>query len=648
MTVLDREAVLAGVDLGELLTQLGEARGLRAKGRQYPCPSREHDQSGDTPPVTLGEAKQGHGIWNCHSCPASGSAVDALIAAGGARDAKDALTQLSGEVERRHVAQPQPVQRQRQPPRVVAPADAPTPGALAAIERRKGWTAPTLERLGVGWLQAEKRFAIPVADATGRPTGRVLYQPGGDPKSLADGGTQRQLFPAPESLEGDEAWLVEGEPDGISMHELGLAASGVPGTEGWKSAWASRFSRFKRAVVVADCDTEGRRLARAVAIDLAEVGVEVRVVDLGPGRDDKYDVGDLLVEAGAAEARAQLERLAQSAKVITTATAHLERAAVAAEQAGLPLTLRDGADVLAATETFVPAVWGKHPNVLWAEGEPLLLTAPTGAGKTTLAQQIILRRCGVLDAPLLDLTVNPSKRPVLYLSLDRDKQAQRSMRRMTETVPRGRLLWHSNLGGYRPAQNPPAQFVDWLRMHDVGTLVVDSLYGLLATLKDDRVLDWYAHLTRELAEAAIEVMVLHHNRKAGKDDVGSRIDHIYGGSQIGWAAGSVLALTGEPGSAEVDCYHVKQPARLCGPWTLTHDHAKGVTTSKKHPTIEEFLAAAGTATTKDIVAGCHLGDGRELERRTGKKMLLLVEQGVVREVEGGWQLAAARKDDIPF
>jgi replicative DNA helicase len=79
----------------------------------------------------------------------------------------------------------------------------------------------------------------------------------------------------------------------------------------------------------------------------------------------------------------------------------------------------------------VPAVWGEGDNILWAEGEALIIAGPPGVGKTTVGQQVLLAAIGV-RAHALGMAVRPAKR-VLYLASDRPQQAARSMARMVTT-----------------------------------------------------------------------------------------------------------------------------------------------------------------------------------------------------------------------
>jgi replicative DNA helicase len=75
--------------------------------------------------------------------------------------------------------------------------------------------------------------------------------------------------------------------------------------------------------------------------------------------------------------------------------------------------------------------WGDGDQVLWADGESLVIDGPQGVGKTTLAQQLALGRAGFDEyAKLLGFPIIPGQRRVLYLAMDRPKQAARSFRRM--------------------------------------------------------------------------------------------------------------------------------------------------------------------------------------------------------------------------
>jgi putative DNA primase/helicase len=166
---------------------------------------------------------------------------------------------------------------------------------------RKGWTLPTLERLGVTFEAG--RFVFHLETDDGVACGAVRYADDGRrPKMVADAGTTREPWPRPEVIEGPTLYVVEGEPDALSMAELGLPAVAYPGVGKASSEWPHRLiygpdGRRERVVFLSDCDDGGRKKARALAGDVAALGVSAFVADLAAERRDGFDVGDLLVAA---------------------------------------------------------------------------------------------------------------------------------------------------------------------------------------------------------------------------------------------------------------------------------------------------------------------------------------------------------------
>ncbi len=320
----DRSELLAATDLRALLVEL---TGTDARGTAYPCPSPEHDQTGRTPPVTVGE-RGGYEVWKCHACGLGGTAIDALMLARGL-DTAGAFADLRQRTGKTNAPQ-------RNTRRERAPDPLPTEqqfadwsqrlvddGRLVGLAfQRRGWTRTALATLGVGVDSEAKRLTLPIRDRHAVLVNVCRYQPtpkGGERKMISLAGRPRDLFPAPETLEGGEVWLVEGEPDAIAAASLGLPAVGIPGVEFAKRLDVERFRRFRRVNVLLDCDTQGRNAAATVGARFAEAGIAARVLDLDPSRCDGYDLGDLVRDAsqdGEDALRSvarMLERMAQDA-----------------------------------------------------------------------------------------------------------------------------------------------------------------------------------------------------------------------------------------------------------------------------------------------------------------------------------------------
>ena len=241
-----------------------------------------------------------------------------------------------------------------------------------------------------------------------------------------------------------------------------------------------------------------------------------------------------------------------------------------------------GSFILDRPET-VPALWGHGDQVLWAEGEALLIAGPSGVGKTTVVQQVILSAIGVHTGPVLGLPVRRFKK-FLYLASDRPQQAARSMGRMVS--PADRELLDERLV-FWPGP-PPSDFIK-----DPGILLrlcqaagadgvcLDSLKDMAGELASEEGGQAINQAIQRTLVEGIEVIGLHHHRKqgGGKDSgkEATSLDELYGSTWITAGAGSVVSLWGSAGEPIVSLRHLKQPAGECGPWKLKHDHPVGRT-----------------------------------------------------------------------
>lgn len=171
------------------------------------------------------------------------------------------------------------------------------PLVLDRLKDLRGWEAQAIFQLGLGL--DDKQVVFFARNAEGRITGISRYQPNEKlrrgPKNKAEGA--RELFPAPEEINADSVWLVEGEPDAVAVTSMDLPAVAVPGVNTWKAGWAERFEMFERVYVCFDCDDQGRE---AATIRVKQLGQYTHAipVDLDPQRSDGYDANDHLLEHG--------------------------------------------------------------------------------------------------------------------------------------------------------------------------------------------------------------------------------------------------------------------------------------------------------------------------------------------------------------
>jgi hypothetical protein len=259
------------------------------------------------------------GAWICHGCGAKGGAYDAALALGWSPREAIALLERHGLTGRQGAARSTftsiptcslrateaDVRRWRR--NLLA-----DPQALQSLDQLRGWHWAAIGRLEVGY--DGRRVTFPYRDAVGRLVGIGRYdpnpnRPAGQPKLLADPGSRRQLFPAPERVR-PASWLflLEGEPDEVKAASLALPAVAVPGVAGWRREYVERF-RARRVVVCLDCDQAGRAAAERIAGELVGVAADVRLLDLDNRDESGSDFSDWTAPAKSAAERLAMRRI---------------------------------------------------------------------------------------------------------------------------------------------------------------------------------------------------------------------------------------------------------------------------------------------------------------------------------------------------
>jgi replicative DNA helicase len=311
----------------------------------------------------------------------------------------------------------------------------------------------------------------------------------------------------------------------------------------------------------------------------------------------------------------------------------------------------DGASFVLGEPDRVPAVWGDGQAVLWSEGEALWIVGPQGVGKTTLAGQLALRRAGVIDGPLLGMTVAADERRVLYVAADRPRQAARSLRRMVGLEHEDRLrerlaVWRGPLPFDLLAD--PSQLAALADQQGAGTLVIDSAKDVAAGLAKDEVGAAVNIAMQHVVAAGIELVVLHHQRKAQADNKAPRsLDDVYGSTFLTAAAGSVALLWGDAGDPVVELRHLKQPAEDVGPLKIVHDHRRGATGLHEPvdlPALLDQAAGDGGLTAADAARALYgvTGPSPSVKEKARRKLDGMVEAGLATEVSGRKGGAATR------
>jgi hypothetical protein len=288
----------------------------------------------------------------------------------------------------------------------------------------------------------------------------------------------------------------------------------------------------------------------------------------------------------------------------------------------------DGATFVLEAPESIPALWGNDgKGVLWAEGEGFMLCGPQGVGKSTIAQQVVLRRLGLRTAPLLGLPVRPADGRVLLLGMDRPNQIARSLRRMVtdedKEVLRERLVvWKGPLP-FNVTKDARA-LADFAEAHGAVDVVADSYKDLAPGIVQDEIGSAINMAVQEIVARGMQWMGLHHQRKAtGDNKRPSTLDDVYGSAWLTAGLGSVALLLAKPGSAAVELLHLKQPAEPVGPLELLHDHATGRTEVRNtEDDLLGLLLEKGSAGVTEREAAEYLfgvGDGDSNEDKNARK-----------------------------
>jgi len=307
------------------------------------------------------------------------------------------------------------------------------------------------------------------------------------------------------------------------------------------------------------------------------------------------------------------------------------------------LRYRPGGSFVLDTSPDPEPIWGSGTQVLWASGEALVIVGGQGVGKTTLAQQIALGRCGfdeyaeVLGFPVASWDAGP----VCYLAMDRPKQAARSFRRMVGESWRGELdqmlhVWEGpplvDLARY------PTALTEYAVRVGARTLVVDSIKDAALGLSDDEVGAGWNRARQMALREGVEIIELHHNRKAisGAKAARTSIDDVYGSTWITSGAGSVVLLAGAPGDPVVTLHHLKQPADEVGPLKVLHDHTIGRSTIWEQVSLVEFVGARPEGVTAiDTARALFDGDSAAQQEKARRRLKSLTDQGLIRCLDEG-------------
>ncbi len=238
----------------------------------------------------------------------------------------------------------------------------------------------TVEQFRLGYLNDGMRhwWVFPIHHADGRFMAQKRHAAdGAEPKSRwAPKGAKngRPLFPLSLTTSGT-VWLCGGELRALAAVSAGLPAVGWTAGETTMQLPPALLDRLRNRTVgiVPDNDDTGRNWANAVAAQLAAVGIDVRIVDLGL-QNPHDDLGDWLVEQqiqhgnAPADVQAKLQAAIDQTPPVTADEAPHEQSAAATNAGGT------NADTASSTATSTNATTS---TVTGSTATPGATTGPT-------------------------------------------------------------------------------------------------------------------------------------------------------------------------------------------------------------------------------------------------------------------------------
>lgn len=289
----------------------------------------------------------------------------------------------------------------------------------------------------------------------------------------------------------------------------------------------------------------------------------------------------------------------------------------------------------------IPAVWGGGDEVLWSEGEPLIITGPPGVGKTTLGGNVIAGRLG-LETEALGYPVRAGARRTLLLAMDRPAQIQRALARRFREYARDELkekliVWK----GPPPADlaRYPEQLLAMANYANADTVVLDSLKDAAVKLSDEETGQGISRAMNHCVTNGVEILAYHHQTKRGAGGMGkpTSLADVYGSAWITAGAGSVLLLWGPAGDSIVELAHLKQPADAVGPLQVLHDHEMGLSSIVQNVDVMALVRAKPHGiTAKEAARALFANDkptANEVEKAR-RKLAALIKAGHLRQRDG--------------
>jgi len=432
---------------------------------------------------------------------------------------------------------------------------------------------------------------------------------------------------------GDTIYLVEGEKDADRLISMGMTATTNPeGAGKWKPEYTQLLRQASDVVIIADNDKPGFEHAELVRAELHGHWADV-VVMRGAVDRDKADVSDHL-DAGFG--------MDEMIVVENPVPFHLTSDGIRETDR---FRFSSGKSLL-SMPPVPPAVWGDGGDILWAQGQSLIIAGHDGTGKTTLAGNLVRALLGI-TSEVLGLTVAPAKKNVLYLAMDRPMQAKSNLARMfgpQDEDALGKLVFHEGPPPEDFAKNTKL-LAEMCEAADADICIIDSLKDAAVPLTDDATGAGWNRSRQEALARGIQLLELHHPRKPGGEQSADKIPELadlYGSRWIAAGAGSVIILHGRPGDPVIGVHNRKPVMNVVGPWKMEVCE-DGTCKLDSPPDLLHEIGMRGTSgITASEAAQFLFGTATPADVKRAKRRLEKLEQGHIFAQTGGGRGSESR------
>jgi replicative DNA helicase len=294
----------------------------------------------------------------------------------------------------------------------------------------------------------------------------------------------------------------------------------------------------------------------------------------------------------------------------------------------------DGARFLLSEGEKIAPIWGDGDTVLWSEGEPCVITGPTGIGKSTLALAAALALVRITSDSVLGFPMRAEER-VLYIAIDRPKQLARAGHRLISTEDEAKLadrlvVWRWPLPF--DIRREPNGLLRMAQAADAGTIVLDAFKDTGVRLAEEEGGMAIAAAMQRCVSEGVEFLGNHHHRKSQQGGSAPKnLDDVYGSAWITAGAGSVITLWGKPGDLVIELRQLNSPnGEFPGPWPIALDNETGALERREEVSVLDIVRSQPGIAAREVARALFNDDSERAIQKARRKLKKCTDKGLLQ------------------